>query len=80
MSTYTSDDSSLTSKCMSENKPTIKFTFEKVVLNNREGWLASKRIEGVFSGTLFGKTKKEAMQAFDFSRVTTYDSRQSWRG
>jgi len=75
MSIYTSDDSSLTSKCMSENKPTIKFTFEKVVLNKQKGWLASKRIEGVFSGTLFGKTKKEAMQAFDFSSVTNHDSR-----
>jgi len=70
MTTYTytvSADSSLPGKCMSENKPTIKFTFEKVVLNGSKGWLASKRIEGVFSGTLFGKTKKEAMRAFEHS-------------
>jgi len=41
----------------------IKFTFSKVILNNKKGWLASKRINGVFSSTFFGKTKKEAMRA-----------------
>jgi len=43
----------------------IKFTFEKVTLNSVNGWLATKRMDGVFSGTLFGKTKKDAMRAFE---------------
>ena len=47
--------------------PNIKFTFEKVTLNSVNGWLATKRTDGVFCGTLFGKTKKEAVSAFNFS-------------
>jgi len=46
-------------------KPTITFTFEKVMLNSVDGWLATKRTDGVFCGTLFGKTKKDAMRAFE---------------
>jgi hypothetical protein len=45
----------------------IKFTFEKVVLNGVNGWLATKTMDGVFYGTLFGKTKKTAVSAFNFS-------------
>ena len=70
MTTYTytvSADVSLPGTCMSEKKKMIKFTFEKVILNNQKGWLASKRIAGVYSGTFFGKTKKEAMRAFEHS-------------
>jgi len=72
MTTYTytvSADCSLPGTCIAEKKKMIKFTFEKVVLNCSKGWLASKRIEGVFCGTFFGKTKKEAMRAsFEHSR------------
>jgi hypothetical protein len=45
----------------------IKFTFEKVTLNGVNGWLATKRTDGVFCGTLFGKTKKAAVSSFNFS-------------
>jgi len=45
----------------------IKFTFEKVALNGVNGWLATKRVDGVFYGTLFGKTKKAAVSSFNFS-------------
>jgi len=47
--------------------PNIKFTFEKVALNGVNGWLATKRVDGVFYGTLFGKTKKAAVSSFNFS-------------
>ena len=47
--------------------PSIKFTFEKVTLNSVNGWIATKRMDGVFCGTLFGKTKKAAVSSFSFS-------------
>jgi hypothetical protein len=42
-----------------------EFTFEKVTLNNQLGYIATRRIAGVFTGTAFGKTKKAAVAAFD---------------
>ena len=42
-----------------------KFTFEKVTLNNQTGYIATRRIDGVFAGTAFGKTRKDAIAAFD---------------
>jgi hypothetical protein len=41
------------------------FTFQRVTLNGVAGWIATRRIDGVFSGRQFGKTKKLATAAFD---------------
>ena len=41
------------------------YTFDKVTLNNQPGYIATRRIAGVFAGTAFGKTKKDAIAAFD---------------
>lgn len=40
------------------------YTFERVTLNGVKGWLAVRRIQGVFAGQLFGKTKQDAIAAF----------------
>jgi hypothetical protein len=41
------------------------FTYEAVTLNGVEGWIATRRIDGVHAGKHFGKTKKAAREAFD---------------
>jgi hypothetical protein len=41
------------------------FTFEAVTLNGKKGWIATRRINGVHAGKMFGKTKKEAVASFD---------------
>lgn len=40
------------------------YTFERVILNGVAGYIATRRIDGVFSGRQFGKTKKAAIAAF----------------
>jgi hypothetical protein len=41
------------------------YTYQKVVLNGKPGWLATKRVNGVHAGRCFGKTKKAAREAFN---------------
>ena len=45
------------------NKAT--FTFEKATYNGQSGWFATRRIDGVYAGKMFGKTQKAAMAAFE---------------
>lgn len=40
------------------------FTFEEVTLNGVKGWLATRRIDGVYAGKMFGRTQKAAVAAF----------------
>jgi hypothetical protein len=40
------------------------FTFERVTYNNTQGWFAIRRINGVYAGKQFGKTRKLAQSAF----------------
>ena len=44
-----------------------KVTYQKVTLNGVAGWIATRRIDGVHAGKCFGKTKAQAVSAFDFS-------------
>jgi len=44
---------------------TATFTFERVTLNGQSGWIATRRINGVFAGRQFGKSKEAAKAAFD---------------
>ncbi len=41
------------------------FTFERVRFNGRPGWIATRRIAGVYAGKMFGETKRAAIAAFD---------------
>jgi hypothetical protein len=43
----------------------ITYTFKKVKYNNLNGWFAVRRINGLYSGQQFGKTKELAKQAFE---------------
>ena len=42
----------------------ITYTFEKVKYNNVDGWFETRRIDGIYSGKQYGKTKALAKQAF----------------
>ncbi len=50
------------------------YTFEKVTFNNQAGYIATRRAAGVFAGRAFGKTKKDAIAAFDIETVREYIS------
>ena len=41
------------------------FKFQKVTYNGVKGWFADRYVDGLYLGKRFGKTKKQAMQAFD---------------
>ena len=41
------------------------FKFQKVTYNGVKGWFADRYVDGLYLGKQFGKTKKQAMQAFD---------------
>ena len=41
------------------------FTYQKVTYNGVRGWFATRRIDGVYAGKMFGKTQKAAREAFD---------------
>lgn len=41
------------------------YTFQRVTLNGVKGWLAVRRIGGVYAGQLFGKTKHAVIAAFE---------------
>lgn len=43
----------------------ITFSFECATVNEVSGWIAVRRIDGVYDGKLFGTTKKAAQAAFD---------------
>jgi len=38
-----------------------KFTFQRVTLNGRSGWIATRRDAGLFIGRAFGRTRFEAV-------------------
>ena len=42
------------------------YTFERVILNGAKGWIATRRIAGVFAGRQFGRTRAAAVAAFRF--------------
>ena len=42
----------------------ITYTFQKVKYNGINGYIATKRIDGLFIGKQFGKTKTEAIKQF----------------
>lgn len=44
------------------------YTFEKATYNGVSGWFATRRIDGIYAGKQFGKTKAEAKAAFDFEQ------------
>ena len=41
------------------------FTFERVRLCGRLGWIAARWMAGVFAGRMFDKTRRAAIAAFD---------------
>jgi hypothetical protein len=41
------------------------FTYQAVTFNNVKGFFAVRRINGVYAGQMFGKTKKLACEAFE---------------
>ena len=41
------------------------FTFERATYNSVFGWFATRRIDGVYAGKQFGKTRKAAQLAFE---------------
>ena len=41
------------------------FTYQAVTLNGIKGWIATRRINGVYAGRQFGKTQKAARAAFE---------------
>lgn len=43
----------------------ITFTYQRAMLCGRRGWIATRRIDGVFSGRMFGRTKRQAAAQFD---------------
>lgn len=40
------------------------FIYEAATLNGVKGWIATRRIDGLYAGKQFGKTKKLAREAF----------------
>ena len=43
----------------------VTYTFERVIYNNVKGFFATRRINGLYAGKQFGKTKALAIKAFD---------------
>jgi hypothetical protein len=43
----------------------ITYEFQKATVNGKKGWIATKRVNGVFSGRAFGSTKNSAIVAFE---------------
>ena len=41
------------------------FTFERATVNNVSGWIAVCRIDGLYAGKQFGRTKSEAKESFN---------------
>jgi len=41
------------------------YTYTSVTYNGVKGFFAEKRIDGVYEGKMFGKTKKSARESFD---------------
>lgn len=44
---------------------TTTYEYERAIVNGVCGWIATRRIDGVFSGRQFGKTKAAARAAFE---------------
>jgi len=40
------------------------YSFERVTFNGMRGWFCTRRINGVYSGKQFGRTKQAAINAF----------------
>ena len=40
----------------------ITYTFQKVTYNGIQGYIATQRINGLFNGKQFGKTKTQAIK------------------
>ena len=43
----------------------VTYTFQKVTHNGIKGYIATKRIDGLFIGKQFGKTKAQAIKQFE---------------
>ncbi len=43
----------------------ITYTFQKVTYNGIQGYIATQRINGLFNGKQFGKTKTQAIKQFE---------------
>ena len=43
----------------------ITYTYQRAVLCNRRGWIATRWIGGVFAGRQFGATMQQAAARFD---------------
>lgn len=43
----------------------ITYTYESVKFNRTNGFFATQWIDGVYSGKQFGRTKSDAVAAFD---------------
>jgi hypothetical protein len=44
------------------------YTYESVTINGVKGFIATRRVDGVFAGNNFGTTKKKARESFDSDR------------
>ena len=43
----------------------ITFTFERARLCGRPGWIATRWMDGVYAGRMFGETKRDAVAQFE---------------
>lgn len=41
------------------------FTFQRATYNGTYGWFANRRINGVYTGKQFGRTRQAAQASFD---------------
>lgn len=41
------------------------YTYQSVILNGAKGWLATRRIDGVYAGKQVGRTQRAAREAFE---------------
>ena len=42
----------------------ITYTFQRATYNGMFGWLCTRRINNVYAGQQFGKTKRDAIEQF----------------
>lgn len=43
----------------------ITYTFQRATYNGTTGWFATRRINGVYAGKQFGRTRAAAQASFD---------------
>ncbi len=43
----------------------LEYSYEKAKVNGQNGYIATRRKDGLFCGKAFGKTKAQAREAFE---------------